>query len=131
MSEMFRLPARVQPQVWVRNNAVDAGDSIPFDAHSAMLGLDSPAFRRVSEQILGTGHDYDELALASGAIRAWVGGGKDNTFVVTVDDGDFVEWLEAVGLTGEEARQMDDGALSSLRARAAALPPLGAGGPHP
>ena len=119
MSEQHRLPARVQPQVWVNDNAVDAGASISFDAHEAMLALRPQEFSRAAEQILGVGHDYDELALKSGVIDQWLGGGKDNTFVVSVEDHDFEEWLEGVGLSREQALEMDEDMIEALRARAA------------
>jgi hypothetical protein len=116
-----RLPAAVQPQIWVNDNAVDSGSSIAFDAHDAMLGTRAANFRRMAEEILrGIGHDYDDLALDAGVIGAWLNGSEHATFYVTVDEHDFRDWLEALDITEEEALEMNDELLQQIREKAAA-----------
>jgi hypothetical protein len=113
-----RLPATVQPQIWVNNNAVDSGGSIAFDAHDAMLGARAANFSRMAEEILrGIGHDYDDLALDAGVID--VAGSEHGTFYVTVDEHDFREWLAALDITEEEALEMTDELLQQIREKAA------------
>lgn len=117
MSE-FRLPARVQPQLWLNNNAVDAGASIDFDAHDAMLALRAPHFSKVAAEILGNrGHDYDDLALNSGVIDKWLEGSREATFYVDVEDYDFAVWLESIGLTEDEAFNMTEELIETVRER--------------
>ncbi|NTF23589.1 hypothetical protein G6L37_35030 [Agrobacterium rubi] len=114
------LPAIVQPQIWVNDQATDSGNSIAFDAQSAMLALSARMFRHVSQQILNDlGHDYDDLALNSNVIDEWLADNREATFLVTVDEQDFHEWLEAVGLNAEDALSMTDEGLQELRDRVA------------
>jgi hypothetical protein len=114
----FRLPARVQPQLWVNDNAMDTGPSIEFDAHDAMLGLDARYFARVSEEILNErGHDYDDLALNSGVIDEWLADNREGTFYVDVEDYAFAEWLQTIGVTELQAIRMTDELLSEVRER--------------
>ncbi len=114
----FRLPARVQPQIWVNDNAIDTGSSIRFDAHDAMLGLSARGFARVAGEILvRRGHDYDDLALNSNVIDAWLAGNCEATFYVDIEDYDFTDWLETIGLTGDQALDMTDELLSDVRDR--------------
>lgn len=123
MASDARLPARVQPQVWVNDQAVDVGASIPFDAHDAAVGLSFKAFRRMAEQVFGYGHDYDELAIDSGVIAQWLSAGKDNTFVVIVEEEDLDDWLASVGLDREAALAIDDDGMKALQARVSGAAP--------
>lgn len=123
MSEA-RLPASVQPQVWVNDRAMDVGAEVAFDAHAAMAALPAAVFRRVAQQVFGHGHDYDELALESGVVSEWLSGGRDNTFCVLVDESDFEEWLESVGLDRQAALVIDDDGMKALQARTEAAPKL-------
>jgi len=118
-----RLHARFQPQVWDNDNAVSVGESAAFDAHDALLAQRAPVFVRIASQILRGGHDYDELAIDSGVADAWLAAGKDHTLYVDVDGDDFRSWLEAVGLSEEEALSMDEEKLAALRERATVSSP--------
>jgi hypothetical protein len=114
----FRLPARVQPQLWVNDNAVDAGSSIRFDAHDVVIGLSADLFARVASEILvHNGHDYDEVALNAGVIDGWLAGNREATFYVDVEDYDFTDWLETIGLTSDQALDMTDELLAEVRER--------------
>lgn len=114
----FRLPARVQPQLWVNDNAIDTGSSIDFDAHDAMLGLSARHFARVSEEILNQrGHDYDDLALNSGVIDEWLEDNKEGTFLVDVEEYAFAEWLQTIGVTELQAIRMTDELLTEVQER--------------
>jgi len=117
-----KLPATVQPQIWVRDNAQDAGNLIEFDAHDAMLGLSTPDFSRTAREILAGRHDFDDLALNSGVVDAWIRGHKDATFLVTVEADDFRDWLKTIGIDEGKATSMDEVTLVGLRNPGAKLP---------
>lgn len=118
MTQEFKLPATVWPQIWKNDNAVDADSPINFDAHDSMLKLNASTFNRTAQVVLsGRGHDYDDVALKAGVIDQWLSGSKNATFYVDVDTEDFRKWLEFVGLTEDEAVAMDDAAIEDLRTR--------------
>lgn len=118
MTQEFKLPATVWPQMWVNDNAVDADSPIKFDAHDSMLELNAVTFNRTAQEVLdGRGLNYDDVALKAGVIDEWLSGGKNATFYVDIDAEDFREWLEFIGLTEDEAVAMDDAAIEDVRAR--------------
>lgn len=112
-----RLPARVQPQIWVKNNAVDAGEVIRFDAHDQMLALDPGTFSEIAADILGGGHNYDELVIGAGLVDGWLSGSDQATFLATVDAEDFEEWLLNLGLNREAASAVTEAQLIEIRTR--------------
>lgn len=114
----FKLPARVQPQLWINDGAIDTGALIKFDAHQALLELDAATFRRAAGEIFRGGHDYDEIAIGAGIVDAWLKGSLENTICVTIDADDFGHWLHAVGLTDVDALVMSDDRLLELRTAA-------------
>ncbi len=114
----FRLLARVQPQLWINDNALDTGPSIEFDGHDAMLGLSAELFSRYSKGILNNaGHDYDEIALNSGVIDEWLTSNNEATFRMDVEEYDFADWLQSIGLTDLQAIRMTDEVLTEVRER--------------
>lgn len=118
----FELPARVQLQLWVNDNAMDTGPSIEFDASSAMLNLRASQFRSVAEEILmDRGHDYDDLALNAGIaeVDEFLAKNAEGTILATVEAHDFAEWLEKLGLTENEGLSMTDDLLETVRGRVA------------
>ena len=117
MEEGFRLPARFQPQVWIKDVANSVGESTGFDAQEALLAQRAPVFRRIAQEILRGGHDYDELAIDAGVTGDWLKPESDRTLHVDVDEDDFRAWLEAAGLSEEEAFSMEEDRLSVLRDR--------------
>lgn len=118
MADEFRLHAKVQPQLWVRDMATDAGPTINFDAHDAMLSLNAAVFARVADEVLNRrGHDYDDVALNAGVIDDWLAGSKEATFYADIDKDDFSDWLDSIELSEEEAVDMDDATLQDLKAR--------------
>lgn len=130
MTQEFKLPATVWPQIWQNDNAVDADSPIKFDAHDSMLELSAFTFNRTAQEVLsGRGHDYDDVALKAGVIDEWLSGSENATFYVDIDAEEFREWLEYVGLTEDEAVAMDDAAIEELRARAQATNTSVPGGP--
>ena len=112
----YSLPARVQPQLWINDNAVDTGASIDFDAAAPLVGLRANQFSRAAQEILADRHDYDDLAIDAGVVEDWLSKNEEGTICVTVERYDFEEWLEKVGLTAEEAVEMTDERLAELRA---------------
>jgi hypothetical protein len=116
MSVEFRLPAQVQPQLWINENATDIGLPIHFDAHDALLSLNAKDFSRAATEILkGRGHDYDDIALAAGVIDGWLAGHTDATFRVEIDEYDFRDWLESIDLSEVEATSMNDVTLEEIK----------------
>ena len=111
---MHKLPARVQPQLWVNDYAIDEGSSISFDAHEKMLALDPVTFSRVAGEIFRGGHDIDQLVIAAGVVDSWLHG-TNATFCATIDVDDFDRWLELVGLTRLDAMVVTEGRLNEIR----------------
>lgn len=111
-----RLTARVQPQVWVNDYAIDEGSSIIFDAHEKMLALDPRSFSAAAAEIMRGGHDIDAIVLAAGVVDSWLSSGDQATFVATIEPEDFDAWLEMVGLTRLDAMVITEGRLNELRA---------------
>jgi hypothetical protein len=118
VTQEFKLPALMWPQIWRNDYAVDADSPIKFDAHDSMLELSAFAFSRTAQEVLsGRGHDYDDIALKAGVIDDWLSGRNNATFYVDIDAEEFRQWLEYVGLTEDEAVAMDEAAIEELRAR--------------
>lgn len=124
MSQQFSLSATVWPQIWVRDTATDAGSPIKFDAHAAMLELDAKTFARAADEIIySRGHDYDEVALKAGVIDKWLAGSEEATFYVDIDGDEYLDWLESLNLTEEEALSMDAAGMQALKERVVTLAP--------
>jgi hypothetical protein len=127
MRDTFRLPATAQHQVWLEGKLVDVGSPVAFDAHDAMIGLHTEQFGRIAGEISSGGKNCRELALASPETQKWWFSSIDNAYAVTVNPFDFEDWLDSVGLTMEEAVNIDDGALAGLLAGVSRDAPAGRG----
>jgi hypothetical protein len=108
MSAEIALPGRVTFQFWEGNKAVDVDERpylpMEFDAHKQMHELSPTRFSVISKQILhskGHHHDYDELAFGVDEVNNWLAADKENTIFVEIDEDDFRQWLQAVGLSDE------------------------------
>lgn len=114
----FRLPARVQPQLWVNDNPMDSGSSIDFDAAPQMLKLTARHFAAIAgEIIIDNGHDYDDLAIDEGVVDEWLAKNSEATILVSIDSDDFIDWLERIGLTENEGLTMTEERLEKVRSR--------------
>jgi hypothetical protein len=116
----FALPARVQPQLWVNDNAMNSGPSIKFDASRQMLKLNALQFRSIAEEILiDNGHDYEDLALNAGIadIDEWLAKNAEGTILVTIEDYDFTDWLKRLGVTEQKGFSMTEELLETIRGR--------------
>jgi hypothetical protein len=122
MRDTFRLPATAQHQVWLEGKLVDVGSPVAFDAHDAMIGLHTEQFSRVAREISSGGRNCRELALASPETQKWWSSSIDNAYAVAVDPFHFEDWLDSVGLTMEEAVNIDDRGLADLLAGVSRAP---------
>lgn len=107
---------RVQPQVWVNDRATDAGAPFVGDVQDILLAMDADEFRQTAQEIFAGRGDLEALVTKSGLAETWLTGVRDRTYHATVQDFQFEDWLEHLGLDRDRALEMTDEDMAALRA---------------
>lgn len=120
MTSSHRLPATVQRQLWVDDNATDIGDIIHFDAEEALIKGDFRLFNKTVKEIMNGGHDFDDVTIAAGIqeLDDWLKAPVESTFRTVIEKEDFLEWFSDLGFSEEEALSMTPEVFEILRDRA-------------
>lgn len=108
------LNASFQPQVWIRDHAVDQEGAIEFDAAKSFLSLSARSINAATKSILAeNNHELDDIAVKQGFVG---GDGLHNgPYYVQIDIEDFLEWCEDLGKAPGDLAAIDEVALGKLR----------------